>query len=267
MSTWFWIWSCCPCASQAASSSASGLRSRRAEGPRDRVVRKLAEAARVERISDQDEAAGDDGMRHALRDLGVSVVMERVDRDDRSNPRGDSSMISATRSSMPRFPFAARARDIDHARRQVDRGDLARRACSELARKHRCRSRYRGRGCEAESRPSGAERSARAQPGRWRRARRDPSNSARRARAEVGIVSGQRRTLLVFSADCHFSVNTYSCWASRRVRCACRLAAPDDARGPAPDHRQNDVVPSGFFRDATSLFHSPKSNIVARRPC
>src|SRR5262249_50868858 len=59
------------------------------------------------------------------------------------------------------------------------------------------------------------------------------------------------------------SSNTYSCWASRRVRVLFALEPTTKANPFAPGAVvMNEIVPSGFFREAISLFHSPKSNTV-----
>ena len=59
-------------------------------------------------------------------------------------------------------------------------------------------------------------------------------------------------------------MNTYSCWASRIV--SVRLAPlPTTNSTPVIPAAvvTNEIEPSGFFFDATGLFHSPKSKTVA----
>ena len=55
----------------------------------------------------------------------------------------------------------------------------------------------------------------------------------------------------------------YSCWASRTIKV--RLG-PEPTTNSAPETPgtmvMNEIVPSGFLRLATSLFHSPKSKMV-----
>src|SRR5580698_2248131 len=82
-------------------------------------------------------------------------------------------------------------------------------------------------------------------------------------------VSGETVTALFF--DIYWlrrgqatSVKTYSCCPSRitSTRLPARLPTTNSNPSLVGSIVINEIVPSSFFRDATVLFHSPKSNVV-----
>jgi len=60
------------------------------------------------------------------------------------------------------------------------------------------------------------------------------------------------------------SVNMYSCCPSRTVNVRSPAFSPTTNSNPSSvgSMVMNEMLPSSFFRDATALFHSPKSNTV-----
>ena len=62
----------------------------------------------------------------------------------------------------------------------------------------------------------------------------------------------------------HFSLNVYSCWASRNTSVRLSVAPPTTNSTPSKPGIvvRNETEPSGLRRDATSLLNSPKSNTV-----
>src|ERR1035438_217533 len=60
------------------------------------------------------------------------------------------------------------------------------------------------------------------------------------------------------------SVKVYSCWPSRMISTRLPARSPTTNSNPSVPGSivMNDVVPSSFFRDATVLFHSPRSKVV-----
>src|SRR5262249_61530495 len=61
------------------------------------------------------------------------------------------------------------------------------------------------------------------------------------------------------------AINTYSCWASRMIKACLPSRSPTTKLKPTAvgSIRMKDVVPSSFRREATELYHLPKSKIVA----
>src|SRR2546428_9600842 len=96
-----------------------------------------------------------------------------------------------------------------------------------------------------------------------RRARDQPRNRETASERKPRLSSESEERFRGRESD-YFSSNPYSCWASRST--SVRLGPPPTVNStPMIPGRivRKDIEPSGFLREATSLFHSPKSNIVA----
>src|SRR5947208_13735827 len=78
-----------------------------------------------------------------------------------------------------------------------------------------------------------------------------------------GAGSLQREGRLI-SRRIYPSVNTYSCWPSRTTSTRLPDRSPATKSNPVTVGSAviKDTVPSSFLREATVLFHSPKSNVV-----
>lgn len=88
-----------------------------------------------------------------------------------------------------------------------------------------------------------------------------PSNKPGRSRCRSAATAVRRAC-----ARCaQLSVNTYSCWPSRMTsaRLPDRSATTNSNPMFVGSVVMNETVPSSFLREATLLFHSPKSNVVA----